>query len=230
MTIYYIFRDRIPFYLSIIWLYRWKLRKIKLADTPLTDLIGAYMITLTCITLGLVFVTLNAGESLINLVGFRWSFPSPITWGILTLAGTYNLVKKRGGGVFTTFEAYYLSFMTALAGGWLYEILRGIPYWILSGYAPWNWYKFNPTKVFLFGFQIFAFPIVMHLLIKKWNYKMSREMLILIGSVVVFYLLGFKIAPFYHQLGSYAGNSFYSWIMRLPMALLLYTILDEVRK
>jgi hypothetical protein len=175
-----------------------------------------------------------SGQSLSLLVGFNWSFPSPLTWGALILTGTYTLRRKYhwvgNGRPFTLFEAYYLSLMTALGGGWFYEILRGIPYWIMSGYAQWNWANFNTTKIFFFDFQIFALPIVLHLLTKRFSYKMSKEMLILIGSVVVFYLLGLRIAPFYHRLGSLAGNTFYSWIMRLPMALMLYTMLDEVRK
>jgi hypothetical protein len=118
--------------------------------------------------------------------------------------------------------------MTALGGGWMYEVLRGYPYWIMSGYADWNWGNFNITKTFFWDFQVLAFPIVLHLLRKRWRYEPSQEMLILIGSVVVFYLLGLRIAPFYHQLGSLAGNTYYSWIMRLPMALMLYTMLDEV--
>lgn len=230
MSLYYIFRDRIPFFLSVVWLYRWRLSRRDFLGIPLTELLGYYMITLTSMILLIVTGLFVSGQSLILLVGFKWSFPSPFTWGALILAGTYNLCQKHEGRLFTVFEAFYLSFMTSIAGGFLYEILRGIPYWIISGYAQWNWANFNTTKILFFDFQVFTFPIVIYLLQRKFSYRMSKEMVILIGSVVVFYLLGLRIAPFYHRLGSLAGNTFYSWIMRLPMALLLYCMLDEVRK
>jgi hypothetical protein len=96
-----IFRDRIPFFLSIIWLYRWRLSQRDFLGIPLTELLGYYLITVTVILMMIVTGLFGSGQSLVSLVGFKWSFPSPLTWGFLILAGTANLMKKGGGGLFS---------------------------------------------------------------------------------------------------------------------------------
>jgi hypothetical protein len=223
MTLYYILRDRIPFILSIIWVYRDQIRH-KLNGVELLDYLGYYFLTVTGMTLGATLILMFMGKTLFPLVYFHWSFPSPVEWGLFIIGATVNLhvIKK-----IPVFESYYLSFLSCLGGGWVYEILYGIPYWVRSGFSSWNWIKFNLSKVFFFEFQIFCLPIVSYLIYKNYLYEPEyfkrARVFIFIVSVVCFYIFGLRIAPYFHRLGQTIGDTgYYAWILRVPMILILY--------
>jgi len=220
MSFYYWFRDRIPFLLTLIYFGRSKIRKIH------RDFIGQYLISVTWILVLQSIGMMLRGLSLNGLVGFRWSFPSPIQWGILIIAGSETLERK---GI-DIFESFYLSLLAGIGGGCIYEILRGIPYWIRSDFAPWNLFNTSLTKVFLVDFQVLCLPILFGILRSRFNYRVSRGTMILLAPVLFFYMFGIQIEPFYHHLGNFGGNGVYAWVMRLPVAVILYQILSEVEK
>ncbi len=224
MTLYYIFRDKIPFYLSIIWIYRDQIKE-RVGGLPL-DLLGQYLITVTWfLEIGCLWL-LFTGESLMKLVGFTWSFPSPLQWGFLVLLLTRSL-EKKGVGIF---ESYYLALLTGIGGGFIWEVLYGLPYWIESGFAYWNFVNFSPVKIFFIDFQVFALPIVYYSLRKRFNFRIKESWKILSVLVAGFYLFGFEIAPFFHRMGNYGGNGVYGWVLRIPVVILLYVMVNGVEK
>jgi hypothetical protein len=226
---YYILRDRIPFYITLIWLYRDQI-KTKINGVSLIDYFGYYLTTVTFMTLGAVIGLFIQGESLSKLVYINWSFPSPIVWGLLILAITFKLhwIEKL-----PVFDSYFFSLLTALGGGWLYEILYGFPYWVRSGFANWNWIKFNPNfKVFFFEYQIFCIPLVFYFIFKNYNLKLNPRGFVFLGlGVIAFYIFGLQIAPIFHRMGHPLGRAgVYAWILRIPMAGLLYYLVSGVTK
>ncbi len=224
MTLYYIFRDKIPFYLSILWVYRARIRE-RVGGLPL-DLLGQYLITVTWFLWGTCLGLLFRGDSLNKLVGFQWSFPSPLEWGALIILLTQSLESKKIG----IFESYYLALLTAIGGGFIYEVLKNIPYWIESGFAQWNWLNFSPVKIFFIDFQAFTLPIVYYLLRTEYNFRIKESWKILSVLVLGFYLFGFEIAPFFHRMGNFGGNGVYGWVMRIPVAILFYVMINGVEK
>ncbi len=225
MTIYYFARDRIPFFLTLIYLYRNQIRS-KFKSTVLLQGLGYYLISITGFLLIVSCGLLVQGDSMAPLVGFRWSFPSPLQWGILTLVGTFILIEK---GV-QPFDAYYISFMSSLAGGWVFEILYGLPYWIKSGFATWNAFNFNIYKVFIVDFQVLSIPIILYLIHSRFKYVVSTKLKAVSIGALVFYLVGPSIAPFFHRMGTLGGNSMYAWVLRIPIGVAIYVMLSEVEK
>lgn len=225
MTVYYLVRDRIPFFLTLSYLYRKEIRSnFKL--TVLLQGLGYYLIAITSFLLMVTGYLLVTGESMYPLVGFRWSFPSPLQWGILTLVGTFMLMKK---GI-PPFDAYYISFMSSLAGGWVFEILYGLPYWIKSGFASWNAFNLNIYKVFIVDFQVLSVPIILYLIHNRFKYVVSTKLKAISIGALVFYLIGPSIAPFFHRMGNLGGNTMYSWVLRIPIGVVIYVMLSEVEK
>jgi len=224
MINYYILRDRIPFFLTMIWLFRYEIWDS--FETDVLYMFGYYLLTVTNFCLLVSGYLLFTGGSLDSIVYFKWSFPSPIQWSILTLLLVDKLTKK---GIHL-FEAYYISLLTSLGGGWLWEILYGLPFWIKSNFASWNWYKYNPYKVFFFEFQIFCIPLVYLILRENFRFRKDRIGPLWLSPILVnFYLLGPVISPFFHKLGNLGGNTYWSWIIRIPTILVLYYWIDGVK-
>jgi hypothetical protein len=194
------------------------------------DWLGYYLFTVTFMNLLTVIILLFDGKSLVKLVHINWSYPSPIIWGIMVLFLTYSLhwIKK-----ISIYESYFFSLMGALGSGWLYEILYGFPYWIRSGFASWNWIKWNPNfKVFLFEYQIFSLPIVFYLITRDYSIKIDKiKFYVLSIGAVVWHLLGFYIAPIFHKFGQTIGNTgYYAWVLRIPVALMIGYLINGVEK
>jgi len=225
---YYLLRDRIPFFLTLLYIYIHlndkQVVKHEISEN-LRDFIGN---SLLYFTYACLFVSINFmifGTDMEPIVGFRWSFPSPIEWSIFVILCTRLLTRKG----LPIFESYYLSLLMGLGGGWLYEILYGIPYWIQSEFAPWNWLKFNAVKIFFIEFQVLAIPLVLYILYNKYNYTAPNNLNKLIPGVLVWHFSNFWVSPFLHRLGSWRGNTFYSWVLRIPVMILLYKILEGVK-
>ncbi len=163
------------------------------------------------------------GQSLTVLVGFRWSFPSPIEWGLFVISGFLVLQRK-----IPIFESYYLSLLAGIGGGCIYEILNGIPYWIRQGFGPWNAFNVSLYKVFLVDFQVLALPVLFWILGERFNYRISNKLKFVLAGTISFYMFKAQIAPFFHQMGNFGGNGMWGWVMRIPVAVFLYLVLLEV--
>jgi len=225
---YYLLRDRIPFFLTLIYIYLYLDDKgvvYHRVSEKLRSLMGYGLIAVTIGCLGISLGLMAFWTDLSPIVGFRWSFPSPVEWSLFVLICTRSLMI-RGLGVF---NSYYLSLLMGLGGGWMYEILYGIPYWIRVGGGPWNWYKYNAVKIFLIEFQVFCIPLAIYILINRYDYHFPKYIKPLTLCVILWHMSNFWTAPFFHTMGVFRGNSMYSWVLRVPVMILLGAILRGVK-
>jgi hypothetical protein len=228
---YYILRDRIPFYISLIYFLAPYLNKYKIDGYKIIEWFGYYLTTVTFMSLGTVLFLLFNGKSLFRLTRIHWSFPSPITWGIMILVLTYKLHWLKRIPIF---DSYYYSFLGALGSGWLYEILYGFPYWVKSGFASWNWLKWNPNfKVFLFEYQIFVLPLLFFIIYKNYRIKVNPKIFLFLAFFACIWgIFGLQIAPFFHKMGQLpiGKSGVYQWVLRIPVALLISYLINGVEK
>ena len=216
---YYIWRDRIPFFLSILYiLYRDPPRYMA---PQIWRAWGLYLTASTAFATGIALGLYLDGKDMYALAGIRWSAPSPIEWGTLILCCTVTLYS-RGIHIY---ESFYLSFITAMGGGWLYEIAYSIPHWVNGGFAPWNWMKINAVKVFFIEFQVFCIPILLYIIKKTKTYKNCALLYVAIIGAIIFYGLGPNIAPYIHRLGKTA----YMWTLRVPTIIVLYSLITGIQ-
>ena len=209
---YYILRDRIPFFLTIFYLYRHKFQQ------AYRDFVGVYLILVTALLTSIAFGLYIRFDNMYWLAGIKWSAPSPIEWGVLILAGAFTLVSRR----IDPFTSFYMAFIAAMGGGWLYES----PGWIIGGFWPMAFFKINAIKVFFIEFQLFCLPILLYLVSKTKKYEQHFLMVPLIVLAVAFYAL----SPWLKTvLPSYIGAHGYRWIVRLPIISMLYTFLYGVK-
>ena len=226
---YYLLRDRIPFFFTCIYLYLYlndkKLVKYEVKPV-LREAMGYVLlwVTFACLFLSINFLIFEPDLS--RLFGFKWSFASPIEWSIFVIATTLMLRKRN----LPTFDAYYLSLLAGLGGGWLYEILYGIPIWIKLDFAFWNWLKVNAVKIFFIEFQVLSIPIILYILYTRYSYKPKNSLKYYIVGVTLWHFSNFWIAPYLHSLGTFKGNTLYAWLLRVPMMILLYKLLEGVDK
>jgi len=207
---YYTLRDRMPFLLThlyLIYLLKPDLRRIYKPFTTYLVL-AVVAVTSASLTLCLTDNTLN------HLFGISWTYPAPIEWGTYTLAA-YTLLRRRG---IPGFEAIYLSLITALAGGWIYEI----PRWINVG-DYWGILNPNAAKVYFIRFQILCVPIAAAILQHRTRYTPPRHW----GTAAALYL-GFSILIATTRLPRYMDRIIdrsWCWIARVPTQLaILYTL------
>ena len=212
---YYVMRDRIPFFLSIVYLYRHRVPKYVITT------LGWYLALINTLVTGTALGLYLGGFNMMFLAGINWSAPSPIEWGTLIIAITAILYARN----IPIFEASYLSLLAALSGGWIYEISYSIPHWVNSGFAPWNWLKINAIKVFFIEFQVLCLPILLYLIKTTKTYKTSKLLLPAIIGATLFYGFGLSIAPLIHKLGTTA----YMWTLRVPTQITLFLLLYGIQ-
>ena len=180
--------------------------------------------SLEAATIGGLFVSLLTWgfyKTFEPLLGFRWSIPSPIQWSLLVLFSSMRLYAK---GV-ELFKAYYIALLAALGGGWLYEILYGIPHWVSTGFAHWNMFKLNANKVLYFEFQVISLPVVMYLL-SRMNYKMHPLTIpALIACPLFYFTLPYTNMSLYRLGGKFSVL----WLLRVPMVIFLWFLLEGVK-
>jgi hypothetical protein len=120
--------------------------------------------------------------------------------------------------------------MAALGGGWLYEILYGIPYWVQGGFQPWNWLKFNAVKIFLVEFQVLSIPLLLYILYNNYDYTTKDYLTRVVPGVLVWHFSNFWVSPYFHRIGSWKGNTLYAWFLRVPVIVMLYIILMGLKE
>lgn len=213
---YYLLRDRIPVFLTVIYMNRHHIP---------TKYQGYMGWGLEAMTIGGLFTALIMwvyNGNMEPLLGFRWSIPSPIEWSLLVI---FSSMRLYGKGL-DLFKAYYIALLTALGGGWLYEILYGMPFWVESGFAHWNLFKLNANKVLYFEFQVISLPLVLYLLTQV-AYRRHRLAIPMLLGAVMFYLGNHNIRPIISHIG---GNYSFLWVLRVPMILFLWLLLEGVQK
>lgn len=212
---YYLLRDRIPVFLTVIYLQRHQI------TLKYRNLMGWGLMAVTVGGLFTAFFAwiMNNGD-MTPIFGFKWSIPSPIEWSLLVIFSSMMLYQR---GV-ELFKAYYIALLSGLGGGWIYEILYGMPYWVRSGFAPWNLFKLNANKVLYFEFQVICLPLVMYL-ISRMEYKRNRLLLPTATLSLFFYLNNIWIAKYIHKISFYT----FQWVYRVPSIITLYILLDGVK-
>jgi len=209
---YYILRDRIPFFLTIIYLYRHRI------PIKYRSILGIQLTLFTALVAGLAAGLYLKYDDMTWLAGINWSAPSPLEWAVLILAGTITLIYRK----IEPFTSFYMAFIAAMGGGWLYEC----PGWIIGGFWPMAFFKVNATKVFFIEFQLFCLPLLGYIITKTKTYRRHWLMVPLIVFAVAFY----TYSPWLKQiLPAYIGNYGYRWVIRLPVIAMLYTYIYGVK-
>jgi len=208
---YYILRDRIPFFLTIIYIYRNRLPQ------RVQDVLGYYLYACTLLvsvaSLGLYYLY----DDLTLLAGIHWSPPSPIEWGIF-IAVSVPMLYRRG---IKFLDSFYLCFITAMGGGWLYEF---VPL-LVSGFDFLVFFKVNAVKVFFIEFQVICVPVMLYLIKTKYRYYPNRLLLPLGVFTAFFYAVKPIIEHFVRQFYIYS----YRWYIRVPAILFLFVLLEGIR-
>lgn len=209
---YFILRDRIPFFLTIIYVYRHKIPK------DFINLLGAYLTFCSAVAVGVSIGLNSIGADMSFLAGIHWSAPSPIEWGIMIVVLT-GVLKQR----IPLFEAFYLSFITVMGGAWIYEFLP----LLFHDFSWMVFFKVNAIKVFFMEFQIFCLPIVAYIIASTKEYKKQR---LLLPSLILFVAWS-AFRPTIEHYVRQAMFMNYKWVIRIPaiifLSLWLYGIKGE---
>src|SRR4030043_268205 len=210
---YYIVRDRIPFFFTVLYVYRDRLL------SPIVKRgIGVYMTLIVTLLTGMAIGLYLMYDDMIFLAGIHWSAPSPIEWGSFIILGVLTL--NRHGIDF--FEAFYMAFLAAMSGGWLYEA----PNWVINGFWPMAFFKVNAVKVFFMEFQVFCLPILLYIVHTTKKYEQHRLILPLIAFAFLFYGFASELRAF---LPTYIGLYGYRWVVRVPVILVLSAYLYGIK-
>lgn len=184
---------------------------------------GWGLFVITGALVGATTVLWKSGLDMEPLLGFKWHFASPMEWGALILATSFTLYRRS----FTIFESYYLSLLAGMGGGWVYEILFGIPYWVESGFAHWNIFKANAVKVLFFEFQVVCIPLLLCIIWSTKKFRRPRMLIPLIILSLIFYLSGLPTMIWVSQVLN--NNQIYAWMVRMPTIAILFTLLYGVK-
>ena len=202
---YYTLRDRVPFMLTLIYVYRGVVpaRHRRILGLGLTAISGGVAL--------LAFLLYVDGYDMTAISTIGWSAPSPIEWGLFIVVSTVML-WRRGLNYFTGF---YLSFLAALGGGWLYET----PNWVHSG----NWdafFKINSAKVFFVDFQLLCLPILIYIVATTKRYQINKMLVPLALLFLAWCWWQPEIKPIFYSYHHLFPQAF-KWVVRLPTIFML---------
>jgi len=216
---YYTLRDRAPFFLSCVYLLYLRKLESKEGYAYKIDyqIITQCLIKLTWAITAISVVLYITDTNLSLLFGIKWSYPAPIEWGSYILIG-YKILKDKGLPIF---EAYYLAFITAFAGGWLYEI----PRWIYVG-TPFAILKINYVKVFFIEFQLLCIPIAYWVITNRTTYRPPTHINLALFLYLIFSVLN---VPISYHIPIAAICKMWRWIIRVPTQLILLYILTGIK-
>jgi len=202
---YYLIRDRVPFYMLLLYFTPKRHRKLtdQLTIAPISVILG--------VTLYLAY-NRAAGTPWSSLLSY-WNYPAPIEWGIFITA-TYIRSLDKGGTTAAT-----LSLLAASAGGWLHEI----PWFAMQNGVS-SIIRVNGHNVFMLSFQILAVPILAALLQRhghRWTGTAKT-----CTALYLAYLVTFPIDPIRTL---YQNQTFTNWLTRLPTIAMLTAHLEATR-
>jgi len=209
---YYIFRDRIPFFLSLI--YYFSYLNCPNCKGVLRYLAHCLIDGTTLVLFGSVFLFLTKG-SLTNLFRISWSYPAPIEYGLFIFF-VYRFLFSQG---LHEFEAYFIALLSALGSGWLYEIPRWIYLHNLIGII-----NPNATKVFFTDFQVFCLPLVYIIVNSRLEYDLPLNLEFIFPLYLITFVLTL-INPFVYSI----FGGLWLWIIRVPTLLFIYYLLSGIK-
>ena len=209
---YYILRDRIPFFLTLIYFYRARVNRLT------RDYLGYYLAFSSMIVVSIASILFLQGSDMTFLAGIRWSPPSPIEWGLF-ICVSYLILFSRG---LHSFEAFYLSFIAAMGGGWLYEFF---PHLTRGDFNWFVFFKVNAVKVFFVEFQVLCLPLLAAIVYKTKDYEHHWTLKITGPFMVLFYGFNKQVIAFAQRNLLYS----YSWWVRLPAIFFLLSIVYGIK-
>ena len=208
---YYILRDRVPFFLTLIYFHRHRVNRLT------RDYLGYYLALSSMIVVSVSSILYLQGLDMTHLSGISWSPPSPIEWGLLIIL-SYLVLFSRG---VPSFEAFYLSFLAAMGGGWLYEFSP----LLVDGFNWFVFFKVNAVKVFFVEFQVLCLPILTAIIYKTKEYEPHWSLKITAPAALLFYGLNQQIIAFAQQNLLYS----YRWWVRLPAIFFLMSVIIGIK-
>lgn len=212
---YYVFRDRIPFFLSLI--YYFSYLKCPGYRRPLRFVAHCFIDGTTLVLFGSILLYLVQG-SLANIFRINWSYPAPIEYGLFIFI-VYRFLVSLG---IHEYESYYLALLSALGSGWLYEI----PRWIYTNDVI-GIIQPNASKVFFTDFQRFCLPLVYIIVHNRFEYDLPSNLEFVFPGYLVFFVFNsITRMPFYFD--SLADN-LWSWIVRVPTLLFIGYLLSGIK-
>ena len=128
---------------------------------------------------------------------------------------TYVVLRNR----LSLAESFYLSFITAMGGGWLYEI----PRWIFLGNT-FAILKINVNKVFFTEFQLLCLPLTYWVINHRTQYTKPRHLTKVYLVYILFSVLT-CVLPIPRYVTQSLGDGVWRWMVRIPTQLtLLYSL------
>lgn len=169
---YFYLRQTIPLYIYVTYLF--------FRDTENSIINGIVKTALLAIVLGTSGAIIGCilGLPINDLLQFKWSYTSPITWGILFISYYYVLTQKEENPL----TSFTLATLAVLGGGWLYEV----PF-------------FHPLGMFLSRGMFFYFNgqiICLMLLLCEWKNTGSRPNPLIYTALLLCMFL--NRAPFWY--------------------------------
>lgn len=212
---YYVFRDRIPFFLSLI--YYFSYLKCPNCHKLLRYLAHCLIDGTTLVLFGSVFLFLTKG-SLANIFRISWSYPAPIEYGLFIFI-VYRFLFSIG---VHEYEAYFIALLSALGSGWLYEIPRWIYTKNVIGII-----QPNAVKVFFTDYQLFCLPLVYIIVSYRFKYELPSNLEFVFPSYLIFFVLNFitRMPYFFDAL----AVNLWSWIVRVPTLLFIGYLLSGIK-
>lgn len=211
---YYVWRDRIPFFLTVLYLHR---DRIPYFTRWNRDNLGYSLIAMTALcTLGATYLYF-VEDNMSRIAGIKWSAPSPIEWGAFILVSTILMIRRK----IPVFEAYYLSFIAALGGAWMYEFAPFL-------FRDFNWFiffKVNAVKVFFMEFQVFCLPLLTFIILKTKEYE--RHPLLIPAGIFEGLFAAFN--PLIIRWVQAALFYNYRWVVRVPTIIFLFFLLLGIK-
>ena len=208
---YYILRDRIPFFLTLIYFHRHRIPKL------VQNYLGYYLALCSMVVASIASILYLKGRDMTELAGISWSPPSPIEWGLF-IGVSYMILYSRG---MPSFEAFYLSFLAAMGGGWIYEFSP----LLVNGFKWFVFFKVNAVKVFFMEFQVFCLPILAAIIYKTKVYEPHWTLKISGLVAVLFYGFNQQVISFVQRNLLYS----YRWWVRLPAIFFLLSVIYGVK-
>ena len=206
---YYVMRDRIPFFLTLIWVHR------SIFDYDL-NILGLGALCLSAIATGVSTALYFTQDSMGDIFGINWSAPSPIEWGAFVIIASLMLYSHG----LEMFDAYYLAFITAMAGGWLYEFIPTL----FHGFYYFYFFKINAVKVFFMEFQVLCLPLLLWVVSEHYVYRINKLLPVTIAVFLLFCNFNQGIMAYFRATLNYS----YRWWVRLPAITMLLTYLKGV--
>ena len=215
-TMYYLLRDRLPFFLTLVWVYRYRLKKEH------RKFLGASLFGVICVTWLCSLYLMLLGEPLTHLYGIHWTYAAPVEWGFFIIWIYWYL---RTCGV-ESFTSSYIGVIAATGAGWLYETRTWVNQRDIVRFLGLNYHK-----VFFIDYQVVSILILFLVLFysREVNYKPSKYLWVSpVGFFIYQYLFEPIIrAPFSVDAGS---KVVWTWIIRIPTILYLGYIISGVQR